>query len=540
MKMLQHAAALALAAFALGLSAQAQYTVTGTGGAIPDSGGNTGGGAWPSALPTSDFLSSDITLPADATSIESIGFTNFNHTWVGDVQLVLVDPTGTGHMLLNRVNVGNPSSFGQNCDFAGDYSIVDAGLAWPATSDDSCDGAGGATMPTGAYSQFFGAGASQWVQGNDNIFDTAVSSIPVFPGCTYTLIALDWAAGDDGSFDSWSISGAADTPSGPAICSQSLDSTVVDGFGIACVDGSGFDVGNQFLRRYDTNADCSILASRIEGVSFGVDSSLGDGSTALQEVRVRAYSIPTGADFLYANMSVEAEVMVDVPDGDNLTIVANFALPAIIAPGSDLVLEVATLRDGTEGFVYFPGGNGDGQLAQSYIASDACAIFDPITLATIGFGANAYVIEALLSDVTVGAPVCSSVPNSTGAAASIFAYGSDTLGDNDLTVYCSDLPTNTFVFIIASTTNEVSSNPAGAGDLCLGGDVGRGVGGVIGNSGAAGTFTVPADLTAMPQPTGPVSAACGETWYLQGWFRDVDVTGTATSGLTDAVGFTVL
>ena len=81
---------------------------------------------------------------------------------------------------------------------------------------------------------------------------------------------------------------------------------------------------------------------------------------------------------------------------------------------------------------------------------------------------------------------------------------------------------------------------AGAGDLCLGGDIGRGVGGVIGNTGAAGEFTVSADLTAMPQPGGPVTAACGETWYIQGWFRDSDGSGGATSGLTDAIGFTVL
>ena len=538
MKQLRHVAAFALAAFALSLSAQAQYTVTGAGGDIPDNGGNNGGGAWPSALPASEFLSSDITLPADATSIESIGFTNFNHTWVGDVQLVLVDPAGTGHMLLNRVNVGNTSNFGQNCDLAGNYSIVDAGLAWPATSDDSCDGAGGTTMPTGAYSQFFGAGASQWVQGNDNIFDTAVSCIPVFPGGIYTLIAIDWAGGDPGSFDGWSISGASGA-AGPATCSQSLDSTVVAGNGVACSNG-GIDLGNQYLRRYDTNSDCGTGASRVVGVSFGVETAVGDPVTGLQQVRVRAYSIPTGADFLYANMTVEAEVMVDVPDGDLQTLVANFAAPAIILPGSDLVLEVATLNDGTEGNVYFPGANDLGQTGASYIASAPCGINDPTDYAAIGFPSAALVLDALFTDLTVGAPVCTSVPNSTGAAASISAYGSAVLADNDLTVTCGDLPTNTFVFIIASTTNEVSSNPAGAGDLCLGGDIGRGVGGVIGNTGAAGEFTVSADLTAMPQPGGPVTAACGETWYIQGWFRDSDGSGGATSGLTDAIGFTVL
>ena len=232
--------------------------------------------------------------------------------------------------------------------------------------------------------------------------------------------------------------------------------------------------------------------------------------------------------------------MVDVPDGGPQTLVANFAAPATILPGSDLVLEVATLNDGTEGNVYFPGANDLGQTGASYIAAEACGILDPTDYAAINFPTAALVLDALFTDLTVGTPVCTSVPNSTGAAASISAYGSAVLADNDLTVTCGDLPTNTFVFIIASTTNEISSNPAGAGDLCLGGDIGRGVGGVIGNTGAAGEFTVSADLTAMPQPGGPVTAACGETWYLQGWFRDADGSGGATSGLTDAIGFTVL
>ena len=86
---------------------------------------------------------------------------------------------------------------------------------------------------------------------------------------------------------------------------------------------------------------------------------------------------------------------------------------------------------------------------------------------------------------------------------------------------------------------EAISYPGNSeGFLCLAGSIGRGVGSVIGSSGPSGTFTVAADLRSLPQPTGNVSAQCGETWYFQGWFRD-GVGGVVTSNMTDAVGLTL-
>ena len=68
--------------------------------------------------------------------------------------------------------------------------------------------------------------------------------------------------------------------------------------------------------------------------------------------------------------------------------------------------------------------------------------------------------------------------------------------------------------------------------LCLGGAIGRYVGpGQIQNSGSAGAISLAIDNTQVPQPTGFVTIAAGETWSFQAWHRDA-VAGSATSNFT--------
>ena len=74
----------------------------------------------------------------------------------------------------------------------------------------------------------------------------------------------------------------------------------------------------------------------------------------------------------------------------------------------------------------------------------------------------------------LGINYCSANPNSTGATGSISATGSDQAGLNDLTLTAGDLPTNSFGFFLASQTQSQVANPGGsAGNLCLGGAIGR-------------------------------------------------------------------
>jgi hypothetical protein len=132
------------------------------------------------------------------------------------------------------------------------------------------------------------------------------------------------------------------------------------------------------------------------------------------------------------------------------------------------------------------------------------------------------------------------VVNSSGASAVISATGSAVVALDDLTLHADDLAVHAFCYFLASRTPGFVMNAGGSqGNLCLGGSIGRNVGGQIVNSGATGSVMVSAPLGAMPQPAGPVAVAVGETWYFQCWFRD-SVGGAATSNFSDGLSLLFL
>ncbi|MDG1049230.1 MAG: hypothetical protein P8R46_03385 [Planctomycetota bacterium] len=144
------------------------------------------------------------------------------------------------------------------------------------------------------------------------------------------------------------------------------------------------------------------------------------------------------------------------------------------------------------------------------------------------------VVETLLTPL--GTNYCVAAVNSTGSTGAISALGSGTAADNNVILTSSSLPSNAFGFFLTSMTQGATQNPGGsAGNLCLGGAIGRYVGpGQIQNSGSAGEFSLPLDLTATPQPTGLISVQAGETWNFTCWHRDA-VGGTTTSNFTDGL-----
>ncbi|QDV09009.1 hypothetical protein Poly30_45650 [Planctomycetes bacterium Poly30] len=122
------------------------------------------------------------------------------------------------------------------------------------------------------------------------------------------------------------------------------------------------------------------------------------------------------------------------------------------------------------------------------------------------------------------------------------ATGSSSAASNAVSLHATQLPPNAFGFFLASRDAGLVVHPGGsAGTLCLGGSIGRYVGpGQIQNSGASGSFSLPLDLTAIPQPNGAVPAQAGETWRFQAWFRDVTTTSPPipTSNFTSGLEIT--
>lgn len=148
---------------------------------------------------------------------------------------------------------------------------------------------------------------------------------------------------------------------------------------------------------------------------------------------------------------------------------------------------------------------------------------------------NGMVLSLLAFGQFVGTPYCLTAANSTGEAGLLVARGSTSLALNDLNLLATDLPANSAAFfLVGSTAGFVPAAGGSAGNLCLGGQIGRVVGGAILNSGLVGRVSTAVDLTQLPSPNGPFVATTGQTLSFQCWFRD-SAAGTITSNLTNGV-----
>ncbi len=150
-------------------------------------------------------------------------------------------------------------------------------------------------------------------------------------------------------------------------------------------------------------------------------------------------------------------------------------------------------------------------------------------------------LEMGIASGPIGTNYCAANPNSTGATGVMGATGSADVASNDLTLTANDLPPLSFGFFITGPASGFVQNPGGsAGNLCLGGGIGRYVGpGQIQNSGVAGSIELLIDNTMVPTPLGFVSIAVGETRFFQLWHRDNDM-GMPVSNFTDGLEITFM
>jgi hypothetical protein len=104
---------------------------------------------------------------------------------------------------------------------------------------------------------------------------------------------------------------------------------------------------------------------------------------------------------------------------------------------------------------------------------------------------------------------------------------------------CDHMKHNAFAyFIVSSDVGNVNLAGGGQGRLCLGGAIGRVVGGSILSSGNTGSVTTLFSPLNLPSPTGTFAATPGSTLYFQCWHRDVTPGGAATSNFSNACAVT--
>ncbi|MBL8857033.1 MAG: hypothetical protein JNL28_00825 [Planctomycetes bacterium] len=206
------------------------FSVSGVAGNIPAGapGATGGGGTWATVLPTGPGTST-VVLANPVTSITSIEIAGLTHTWIGDVHVVLRDPTGVGHNIFVRPAYLNTSTFGNSGDFqGGTYTFVAPGtpgaLMLPTSSATVVNPA------PGIYEQAFGTLTATWVSGNLGIDNASLDTI-TGPAGTWTLEFYDWAGGDYGSFSGWTMNGVDNASTGTPFC-------LGDGTAAACPCGN--------------------------------------------------------------------------------------------------------------------------------------------------------------------------------------------------------------------------------------------------------------------------------------------------------------
>ncbi len=149
-------------------------------------------------------LTSDIVVGTPGTVVllnsVTVSFGNPNHTWVGDLQMILTAPNGDDVHLISRPGSTGAASFGDSSDFGGTYVFVNSGGA----DFSSAAGTAPSTQPVlpGTYNRETNplAGATVGVDNDD---------FSVFDGDdvqgTWTLTVKDWGVGDTGNLLGWSL-----------------------------------------------------------------------------------------------------------------------------------------------------------------------------------------------------------------------------------------------------------------------------------------------------------------------------------------------
>ena len=182
--------------------------------------------------------------------------------------------------------------------------------------------------------------------------------------------------------------------------------------------------------------------------------------------------------------------------------------------------------------VLYTNGNGSNETAVSGDGSIALSLGESNPSA---FGAGLFSPRIwngyIQKEASIGTEYCPQPLNSTGGVSTLSASGSDVAGADCITLTATNLPADSFGYFICGQTQAML--PAFGGFVCISGDVGRGVGGGILNSGSAGSMQVTTTLN-LPTSSGAVQVMAGDTWNFQAINRDT-IGGTATATFTNAV-----
>ncbi|MEZ6015456.1 MAG: zinc metalloprotease [Planctomycetota bacterium] len=141
--------------------------------------------------------------------------------------------------------------------------------------------------------------------------------------------------------------------------------------------------------------------------------------------------------------------------------------------------------------------------------------------------ATAFYRPGVFTEQSIGNGYCAANANSTGDASTCYGAGSNSIASNDLVVTAERVPQGSMGYFVCSRDQTFRPNQAGTqGNLCVGAPTGR-FAGQVALSNAQGEISVSVDVTAIPHPTGNVTAMAGERWNFQLWYRDMNPGSTS-------------
>lgn len=180
-------------------------------------------------------------------------------------------------------------------------------------------------------------------------------------------------------------------------------------------------------------------------------------------------------------------------------------------------------------FDYAPHLTGMVGIGQWYDASSAANHVDALTGTILGVAAYDTALtpaeiqihaNEYFSPIGIGATYCTpQVVNSTGVAATLTAFGSANVADNQLMLQVRDLPPNVFgMCLVGASQASVPMAGGSQGTLCIGSPLHQ-MTSQVRFSGPTGAFDVPFDTVGTTLPGGQ-SLIPGMTWFFQAWYRD--------------------
>jgi hypothetical protein len=225
------------------------------------------------------------------------------------------------------------------------------------------------------------------------------------------------------------VEGGCDQPVGPETDGRCIthnsDQTVLSGVVIACVGGGTAET--HILRRF--NMDDFLISGTFDvaSVDIGLGQVAGYGGSPLG-MHIDLYSWDNSSSFVYANFSPIGSADFTSADGNPVGIL-NVPVAGTVPANGTLVIDwwIDDSDGGTDTELAFGGGNNSAESDDTFIASVACGLAEPLSFTSIGFPGVAWVANVYGKDNGGGG----GTPDPTGRTYEVTALGGPMVGGVD-------------------------------------------------------------------------------------------------------------